>query len=103
MSTFLDYEQLEDPIQYPESFPSPYTVLQWQAGDCFDLSLVLVSLLAGAGYDAYVVAGYAPREITTCDQVRRPRSQDGIWAALSVDLDRGAVGRATWRRALMAD
>ena len=29
-----------------------------------------VSLLAGAGYDAYVMAGYAPKEITTCDQVR---------------------------------
>ena len=39
-----------------------------QAGDSFDLSTVLCSLLIGAGFDAYVVAGYAPQAITFNDQ-----------------------------------
>ena len=39
-----------------------------QAGDSFDLSTVLCSLLIGAGFDAYVVAGYAPQAITLNDQ-----------------------------------
>ena len=33
---------------------SPHT---FQAGDCFDLSVILASLLIGVGYNAYVVAG----------------------------------------------
>ena len=37
----------------------------WQKGDCFDLSIVLCSLLIGVGYDAYCVYGLAPREVTT--------------------------------------
>ena len=40
-------------------------MLNWQAGDCFDFSIVLCSLLIGAGYDAYVVHGTAPKFITT--------------------------------------
>eukprot|EP00898_Chlorokybus_atmophyticus_P005213 jgi/Chlat1/5693/Chrsp38S05540 len=70
LANFLRYEPLEDPLQFPEYFPSPYSVLQWQAGDCFDFSMVLTSLLIGAGYDAYCVAGYAPRDITLNNQVR---------------------------------
>ncbi|KAG5459062.1 MAG: hypothetical protein BJ554DRAFT_595, partial [Olpidium bornovanus] len=34
----------------------------------FDFSVLLVSLLRGVGYDAYVVSGYALREITTMDE-----------------------------------
>ena len=44
--------------------PSPSNVLKWQKGDCFDVSIVLVSLLVGVGFDAYVVIGKAPKEIT---------------------------------------
>eukprot|EP00951_Prasinocladus_malaysianus_P043317 scaffold538979_cov41-Prasinocladus_malaysianus.AAC.1 len=44
------------------------SVLNWQAGDCFDMSVVLCSLLIGVGYDAYVVTGYAPKSVTTNDQ-----------------------------------
>ena len=34
----------------------------------FDLGNLLCSFLLGAGYDAYVVCGYAPRFITLRDQ-----------------------------------
>jgi hypothetical protein len=43
-------------------------VLDWQAGDCFDFSIALCSLLIGAGYDAYVVIGTAPKRITSKDE-----------------------------------
>jgi len=43
-------------------------VLEWQAGDSFDFAITLCSLLIGCGYDAYVVYGTAPREITTKDE-----------------------------------
>ena len=34
------------------------------------MSIVLCSLLIGAGYDAYCVCGYATREVTLMDQTR---------------------------------
>ena len=43
-------------------------MLDWQAGDCFDFSIVLCSLLIGVGDDAYVVIGTAPKRITTKDE-----------------------------------
>ena len=39
-----------------------------QGGDCFDMCTVLCSLLLGAGFDAYVVTGYAPASVTVNDQ-----------------------------------
>ena len=68
VANYLEYETLENPILFPKSIPSPYTVMEWQAGDCFDLAVVLCSLLLGVGYDAYVCVGYAPKFITTNDQ-----------------------------------
>ena len=38
---------------------------RWQKGDCFDMSILLASLLIGVGYDAYCVYGIAPKEITS--------------------------------------
>lgn len=35
-----------------------------QAGDTFDMSAILCSLLLGVGYNAYVVVGYAPQVCT---------------------------------------
>ena len=49
---------------------SPTKVLSDQAGNCFDYSVLLTSLLIGAGYDAYTVAGYATREVCNMDQTR---------------------------------
>ena len=68
VANYLEYEPLENPILFPESIPSPYAVMGWQAGDCFDLAIVLCSLLVGVGYDAYVCLGYAPKYITLNDQ-----------------------------------
>ena len=68
VATYLEYERLESPILYPESIPSPYSIMDWQGGDCFDLAITLCSLLLGVGYDAYVCVGYAPKYITDYDQ-----------------------------------
>jgi hypothetical protein len=68
VADFLEYEELVEPDRFPEIIPSPANVLDWQVGDCFDFSIVLCSLLIGAGYDAYVVYGTAPKRITTNDE-----------------------------------
>lgn len=44
--------------------------MKQQKGNCFEISVVLCSLLIGAGYDAYCVCGYATREITLMDETR---------------------------------
>ena len=54
----------------PAVIPSPTTVLKRQKGNCFDYSILICSLLIGAGYDAYCVSGYANRETTLMDQAR---------------------------------
>lgn len=46
-------------------------MLKDQKGNCFDYSILLTSLLIGAGYDAYVVCGYATREVCNMDESRR--------------------------------
>lgn len=68
MAEFVTYETLENPLDYPARLPSPSAVIEWQAGDCFDVANVLASLLIGVGYDAYVVVGYAPRSVTLNNQ-----------------------------------
>lgn len=64
ISNFISYEPLENPIAYPSTIPSPSNTILWKKGDCFDLSILLCSLLIGVGYDAYCVIGTAPHEIT---------------------------------------
>ena len=71
VANYLEYEQLESPLLFPSAIPSPYTVMEWQAGDCFDLAVALCSLLTGIGYDAYVCVGYAPKRVTTNDQTEQ--------------------------------
>ena len=68
IASYIEYEELQEPNKLPEVMPSPANVLEWQAGDSFDCAIVLASLLIGAGYDAYVVYGTAPKEITTKDE-----------------------------------
>ena len=65
---FLDYEPLENPLSFPSTLPSSSQVLEWGVGDCFDFATLLASYLLGAGYDAYVVYGYAPKHICERDQ-----------------------------------
>ena len=71
VANYLEYEQLESPLLFPSAIVSPYTVMEWQAGDCFDLAVALCSLLTGVGYDAYVCVGYAPKRVTTNDQTEQ--------------------------------
>lgn len=54
----------------PTTLVSPTSVLKRQKGNCFDFSVLLCSLLLGAGYDAYCVCGYATRETTLMDETR---------------------------------
>ncbi|KAJ0405407.1 hypothetical protein ATCC90586_009446 [Pythium insidiosum] len=68
----IEYEPLADPVTPPRCLPSPAFTLRWRRGDCFDLSVLLTSFLIGAGYDAYVVNGRAPRWICLLDQSRTP-------------------------------
>ena len=49
---------------------SPTTVLQRQKGNSFEYSTLLCSLLIGAGYDAYVISGYADKETCLMDETR---------------------------------
>ena len=51
-----------------DHLPSSPQVLSWGGGDSFDFATLLCSFLLGAGYDAYVVYGYAPKYITERDQ-----------------------------------
>ena len=61
---------LEDVTKIPTSLVSPIEVLRRQEGHCFEISNLLCSLLLGAGYDAFVVSGYATREICQADETR---------------------------------
>ncbi|NXH13047.1 DRC7 protein, partial [Bucco capensis] len=68
VSDYLTMEPLKSPITLPSSLYSPSTILRCQQGNCFDFSVLLCSLLLGAGYDAYCVHGYASREMCTLDE-----------------------------------
>ncbi|XP_009892805.1 PREDICTED: coiled-coil domain-containing protein lobo homolog [Charadrius vociferus] len=68
VSDYLTMEPLKSPITPPSSLYSPITILKYQRGNCFDFSVLLCSMLIGAGYDAYCVHGYATREICTLDE-----------------------------------
>jgi len=70
VASLLEYEPLEYPTELPEYIPSSDSVLKWRVGDCFDFSILLASYLIGAGYDAYVVSGYAPKWVCLRDQSR---------------------------------
>jgi len=65
ISNYIQYEQLDPPTEFPSVIPSPTNVARWQKGDCFDMSILLTSILIGCGFDAYCCYGKAPREITT--------------------------------------
>ncbi|NXF81390.1 DRC7 protein, partial [Sclerurus mexicanus] len=70
VSNYLTMEPLKCPITPPSSLYSPTTILKYQRGNCFDFSVLLCSMLIGAGYDAYCVHGYATLEICTLDQTQ---------------------------------
>eukprot|EP00569_Conticribra_weissflogii_P008479 CAMPEP_0171367032 /NCGR_PEP_ID=MMETSP0879-20121228/5808_1 /TAXON_ID=67004 /ORGANISM="Thalassiosira weissflogii, Strain CCMP1336" /LENGTH=714 /DNA_ID=CAMNT_0011874987 /DNA_START=22 /DNA_END=2166 /DNA_ORIENTATION=- len=67
VARFVDYEPLAAD-EFPTVIASPAQTLSWAVGDCFEMSILLVSLLRGANFDAYVVAGLAPMWIRQQDQ-----------------------------------
>uniref|UniRef100_A0A672NRD5 Dynein regulatory complex subunit 7-like n=1 Tax=Sinocyclocheilus grahami TaxID=75366 RepID=A0A672NRD5_SINGR len=69
VADYLALELLDPPFELQLSSPS--WVLQTQRGTCFDFSIVLCSLLLGAGYNAYCVSGYATKEMCLLDQSRQ--------------------------------
>ncbi|XP_075993542.1 dynein regulatory complex subunit 7 [Genypterus blacodes] len=68
VADFLSLEPLEPPVNLPSCVCSPSSVLHKQRGSCFDFSILLCSLLLGAGYDAYCVSGYASKHMCLLDQ-----------------------------------
>ncbi|XP_010581391.1 PREDICTED: coiled-coil domain-containing protein lobo homolog [Haliaeetus leucocephalus] len=68
VSDYLTMEPLKSPITPPSSLYSPTTILKYQKGNCFDFSVLLCSMLIGAGYDAYCVHGYATHKICSLDE-----------------------------------
>ncbi|XP_056381324.1 dynein regulatory complex subunit 7 isoform X4 [Hyla sarda] len=70
VSEFLTMEPLNPAIVLPRYLFSSYSILRKQKGNCFDFSILLCSLLLGAGYDAYCVSGYATREMCLMDETR---------------------------------
>lgn len=68
LANYVQYEQLDDPEVLPTKVVSPSTVLTWQVGNCIEMSLLLASVLIGTGYNAFVVVGYAAREVCENDQ-----------------------------------
>ncbi|ORC85119.1 uncharacterized protein TM35_000381940 [Trypanosoma theileri] len=73
---YMRYETLDDPEKLPDIVVSPATALQWQIANCFELSLLLTSALAGAGYNAYVVVGYARKFVCENDYSKRTWNDD---------------------------
>eukprot|EP00727_Mastigamoeba_balamuthi_P012195 m51a1_g7599 hypothetical protein (837) ;mRNA; f:230665-233876 len=59
----IAFKQLEDLHKPPRRMVSPTTLLSWREGTSYDMSVLLTSLLIGAGYDAYCVSGYAAPDI----------------------------------------
>ncbi|KAK7505575.1 hypothetical protein BaRGS_00003320 [Batillaria attramentaria] len=70
VADYLDFDTLDPPYEIPTRMLSPATVLKRQRGNCFEYSTLLCSLLIAAGYDAYVVNGYATRETCIGDETR---------------------------------
>ncbi|KEG06556.1 coiled-coil domain-containing protein 135, partial [Trypanosoma grayi] len=77
LADYMRYEPLSDPVKLPAVVVSPATTLQWQIGNCFELSLVLASVLVGAGYNAFVVVGYARRFVCENDHSQRVWTDSG--------------------------
>ncbi|XP_033127806.1 dynein regulatory complex subunit 7-like [Anneissia japonica] len=70
VADYITFQRLDSPIELPRSLRSPTMILETQQGTSFEMSTLLCSFLLGAGYDAYVVCGYANRETTLCDEIR---------------------------------
>ncbi|GAB0087511.1 Coiled-coil domain-containing protein lobo [Sergentomyia squamirostris] len=61
---------LDSCVGKPDRLISPDTLLRRRRGNSFEMATLLCSLLLGSGYRAFVVSGYASREVTTNNQSR---------------------------------
>ncbi|ORX87803.1 hypothetical protein BCR32DRAFT_264039 [Anaeromyces robustus] len=68
VANYIKYEPLEPSHELPSVLTSPTFTLEKQVGNCFECATLLVSLLRGVGYDAYVVSGYAIADVTLLDE-----------------------------------
>ena len=68
LSSYIVYEPLNPPSEPPKTLYSPTQTLNSCCGDSFDCAMLMCSFLIGAGYDAYVVYGNAPKFVTLRDQ-----------------------------------
>ncbi|KAJ3320817.1 hypothetical protein HDV06_004828 [Boothiomyces sp. JEL0866] len=68
VADFIEYQPLIPSHELPKVLPSPTYTVALQSGNSFDMATLLVSLLIGVGYDAYVVSGYATKSVTLLDQ-----------------------------------
>ena len=101
VSRSLVMEALENPNQNPNVILSQTSVIDRKIGDCFELAILLTSLLLGANYDAFVVFGCASEWICKNDfsrvvlphedetQMRHLSSNDiiGPWHDHSLEKD----------------
>ncbi|KAJ3033181.1 hypothetical protein HDV00_006678 [Rhizophlyctis rosea] len=78
VADYLSYEPLEPPHELPTTIPGPAYTLKLQSGNSFDYALVLASLLRGVGYDAYVVSGYASRDLTLMNETKTETDAVGV-------------------------
>lgn len=70
VADFIEYEALEPPTAMPNRLISPDVLLKRRKGNSFEMATLLCSLLIGTGFSAFVVSGYATREVTKNDQRR---------------------------------
>jgi len=68
VADYLTFLPLDEPTKLPDLVAATATMLQVRKGDALDHAIMLVSLLRGSGYNAYVVLGYAPQPVTEMDQ-----------------------------------
>ncbi|KAG1655481.1 Dynein regulatory complex subunit 7 [Nymphon striatum] len=64
----------------PATVASPHHSLKTRCANSLESSLVLCSFLLGAGYNAYVVTGYAKRNICQADKSNLPL---GLWQVVN--------------------
>jgi len=95
VANLCNYQILFDFFSQPRCITTPNFTVKSQVGDCYDLSVLLTTILTGIGYDAYVIIGYADRELTLGDL--RYRSCPGIAEAAAartgVELPGGREAR----------
>ena len=71
VSDFFTFLPLDEKHTLPDLLASLSSIVATRHGDCLDLSVVLCSLLRGAGYNAYVVAGEAEGWVARGDQTSK--------------------------------